>query len=111
MLGVVVAYAIGEYVENLAMFLVPFAAGTFIYIAGSDLIPELHKETKAFTSFKQLTVFIIGVAIMFALIYTESDSHGHGHAEESHIETDQHIEEGHIEEDIHNDKDDHQELN
>jgi zinc transporter ZupT len=29
---------------NIEGFLVPFAAGSFIYIAGSDLIPELHKE-------------------------------------------------------------------
>ena len=31
--------------SGLTNFLLPFAAGGFIYIAASDLIPELHKET------------------------------------------------------------------
>jgi len=31
---------------NIETFLIPFAAGSFIYIAGSDLIPELHKENQ-----------------------------------------------------------------
>lgn len=69
--GVVVAYVLGGFVENLTAFLVPFAAGTFIYIAGSDLIPELHKETNASKSFKQLLVFIAGVAIMLSLTFLE----------------------------------------
>jgi len=37
---------LSNYVENLTAFLIPFAAGSFIYIAGADLIPELHKENK-----------------------------------------------------------------
>ncbi|MBX4212015.1 ZIP family metal transporter [Candidatus Pacearchaeota archaeon] len=52
-------------------FLVPLAAGGFIYIAGSDLIPELHKETKLSKSIIQLLFFILGIAVMFALIFVE----------------------------------------
>ena len=42
-LGAIVSLLISSYVDNLTTFLIPFAAGGFIYIAGSDLIPELHK--------------------------------------------------------------------
>jgi len=42
--GVIITILIGRYITGLTTFLVPFTAGTFIYIAGSDLIPELHKH-------------------------------------------------------------------
>ena len=42
LVGVVVALLVGSMAEELAHFLLPFAAGGFIYIAGADLIPELR---------------------------------------------------------------------
>jgi zinc and cadmium transporter len=44
--GVIIALLLTRYINNLTSYLIPFAAGSFIYIAGSDLIPELHKENK-----------------------------------------------------------------
>jgi len=35
------------YIQGIEYFLVPFAAGGFIYIAATDLIPELHKRNQA----------------------------------------------------------------
>jgi len=52
---------------------VPIAIGMFIYIAGSDLIPEMHKETKRQQSLGQLLFFVLGIAIMSLLLV------GHGH--------------------------------
>ena len=43
MLGAVFVLAINTDV-NPTNFLIPFAAGGFIYVAGTDLIPELHKH-------------------------------------------------------------------
>ncbi|MCX6818057.1 MAG: ZIP family metal transporter [Candidatus Aenigmarchaeota archaeon] len=66
--GTIVAIIASYAVENLTAFLVPFAAGGFIYIASSDLIPELHKdayETKK--SFVQLLTIVLGIAVIFAL--------------------------------------------
>jgi zinc and cadmium transporter len=54
--------------DKLQEFLIPFAIGGFIYIAGSDLIPELHKETDAKKSFIQIVSFIIGVLVMLGLL-------------------------------------------
>ncbi len=70
-LGALVALLLSIYVENLSLFLVPFAAGGFIYIAGSDLIPELHKEVNAHKSFMQLVTFVLGIVIMALLLGLE----------------------------------------
>ncbi len=52
-------------------FLIPFAAGGFIYIASSDLIPELHKNTEPKKSFWQLFSFILGIGLMLLLVMFE----------------------------------------
>jgi zinc and cadmium transporter len=70
-IGAIVALALSAYVEGLTLFLLSFAAGSFIYIAGSDLIPELHKEQKLGVSILHLIVFIIGIVIMFGLLFLE----------------------------------------
>ena len=70
-IGAVVALLIGSYVENMTIFLIPFAAGTFIYIAGSDLIPELHKEVDVKKSLLQFIAIILGVIVMLALLFLE----------------------------------------
>jgi len=69
--GTIISLFIGSYVGSLTNFLLPFAVGSFIYIASSDLIPELHKETKPLKSFIQLVSLIFGIAIMFLLIFLE----------------------------------------
>src|SRR3989344_5769937 len=67
-LGAVVALLISSFVENITIFLAPFAAGIFIYIAGTDLIPELHKEVEVKKSFIQLLWFVLGIGVMLALL-------------------------------------------
>lgn len=52
-------------------FLVPFAAGGFIYIASSDLIPELHKNTEPKKSFWQMIAFVLGIGLMLLLVIFE----------------------------------------
>jgi zinc and cadmium transporter len=47
-------------------YLLPFAAGGFIYIASSDLIPELHKVRKSSDSVAQFSLFLFGIALMWA---------------------------------------------
>ena len=45
-------------------FVLPFAAGGFIYISASDLIPELHKEVSVKKSVFSFIFFIFGIAFM-----------------------------------------------
>jgi len=68
-LGAIVSLLISSYVENITTFLIPFAAGTFIYIAGSDLIPELHKEVEVKKSLLQFVAIVLGVLVMFLLLF------------------------------------------
>ena len=48
-------------------YLLAITAGGFIYIAGTDLIPELHKNPKLSESMLQLLFILIGIGLMFAL--------------------------------------------
>jgi len=71
-IGLVVALSLGHFVENIHEFLAPVAIGIFIYIAGSDLIPEMHKETNRKQSIGQLFFFMVGIAIMALLLIGDS---------------------------------------
>jgi zinc and cadmium transporter len=67
-IGTVAVLVLGSYAGNAASFLVPFAAGNFIYIASTDLIPELHKETAVSKSIMQLISFVLGICVMLLLL-------------------------------------------
>lgn len=62
--GVIVGYFMINSFENVTSFLLPFAAGGFIYIAMSDLIPELHKEPKLSKSIINFLIFALGILFM-----------------------------------------------
>jgi len=68
-LGTVLALLIGTRISSFASFMLPLTAGGFLYIAGSDLIPELHHETKISTSLGQLVSIICGVGVMALLVF------------------------------------------
>ena len=69
--GAALALIAHNFNEQITNFLLPFASGTFIYIAGSDLIPELQKETNVKRSVVQLIWFCLGVAMIAALLWIE----------------------------------------
>jgi len=67
LLGALLAVLFGAKIAGFDLFIVPFTAGGFIYIATADLIPELKKETAAGKSLLQLLCILIGLALMLAL--------------------------------------------
>lgn len=67
--GAVAFFVFGELSKSLVDYFLPLAAGGFIYIAASDLIPELHKTKQAKHSFYQLAAVLIGVLAMIALTF------------------------------------------
>ncbi len=69
--GVVFAIFLGEKGEIFSQFLIPFTVGGFIYIAASDLIPELRKETKIQKSFFQFLFLLAGILVMALLLFLE----------------------------------------
>ena len=66
-LGVILGYFLLGRIESVNQFLLPFAAGSFIYIAASDLIPELHKEINLAKSLLIFLIFLIGLILMLGL--------------------------------------------
>jgi zinc and cadmium transporter len=70
-IGAVLMLFLESAISYLPIFLVPFTAGGFIYIAGTDLIPELHKEKRPTVSFAQMVALILGISVMLALVLFE----------------------------------------
>ena len=66
-LGAVITYFFLLQLESFGPSLIAFAAGTFIYIALSDLIPETRKEKDIRKSLKQVVLLIFGILVMFAV--------------------------------------------
>ena len=67
--GAFVGLSIGKGSEEFILYLLPFAAGGFIYIAGSNLIPELHKEYDLNGSLLHLFALVLGIGMMVALLF------------------------------------------
>lgn len=64
-LGGIVGYFVSNLIENIVVFILPFAAGGFIYIAATDLVPEIRKELDMKKYMATLFVFICGILIMW----------------------------------------------
>ena len=63
-LGAVTGYIMSNVMTNVPSFIVPFTAGGFIYIAGSDLIPELHSQGDVRRANFAFGAFILGLVFM-----------------------------------------------
>jgi zinc and cadmium transporter len=63
--GGLVAYFASQQVE--VDFLIPFAAGNFIYIAAADLIPEIKHGTHVKTNVLHFISFVAGIGILLAI--------------------------------------------
>ncbi|OGG34924.1 hypothetical protein A2363_01745 [Candidatus Gottesmanbacteria bacterium RIFOXYB1_FULL_47_11] len=64
-IGGIVGYFLSFQIESFQAYLLPFAAGGFIYIAASDLMPEIRKEKNLNKSLLSFCIFLAGIAIMF----------------------------------------------
>lgn len=62
--GTVIVLFISQQFSTFDRYLVPFAAGNFLYIAASDLIPELLSHRRAKTSVAQVLLLLCGIAII-----------------------------------------------
>jgi zinc and cadmium transporter len=71
LLGAVIALLLEGAIDGIERPLLAISAGAFIYIAGSDLIPELHKGTSIRTSVLQFLGIAAGFAVMAALLAIE----------------------------------------
>ncbi|MEI6420116.1 MAG: ZIP family metal transporter [bacterium] len=70
-LGAVLTLIFTNGVQTSIPYLLALAAGGFVYIAGSDLVPQLHKKTGAKESVIQLISILVGVGLMLSLLLLE----------------------------------------
>ncbi|MBT5021514.1 ZIP family metal transporter [Candidatus Woesearchaeota archaeon] len=66
-LGALLVYLASNFFHFLESFLIPFAAGGFLYVAASDLVPELHKEPNHKKAFASFLFFLVGLIFMFLI--------------------------------------------
>ncbi len=66
-IGVLLALSIGGSVSNFAAYVLPVAAGCFIYLAAGGLIPRFLQNHSLKASYKHIALMSIGVAAMLAL--------------------------------------------
>lgn len=62
--GAVAGYVLSSFTKNISTFLISFTAGGFIYIAASDLLPELHKQKDNKRANAAFVAFILGLVFM-----------------------------------------------
>ena len=65
LLGSLVTYGLSQAID--VGFLVSFAAGNFLYIAASDLVPEVNKHRSVPTSVVHFAAFAAGLALLWSL--------------------------------------------
>lgn len=72
-IGAVIVILAGRTLEDFSTLLIPIAAGGFIYIALSDLIPELKRDSHSKLNIAiQLIMIAVGVLAMASLHLLES---------------------------------------
>lgn len=66
-IGALIVLLIGRTAADISKFVLPFAAGGFIYLAAADLIPELHTEKAPRKSFYQFLALLLGMGFLFLI--------------------------------------------
>lgn len=70
-LGAAVVVLFARNIEEAPSFLLAFAGASFIYIALSDVVPQLHKEESTRKSVYQVIWLVVGIILMALLLHLE----------------------------------------
>ncbi len=76
-LGTTVGIILVGKIEGFTHFIIPFAAGNFIYIAASNLVPQLHRHCKLKETAIHLIAILIGITVV-TLVSIYGPAHLHG---------------------------------
>lgn len=75
-IGVVITLSIGHFAHDIEMILLPISLGMFVYIAGTDLIPEVNKHNENLKfSLVQVVIFVVAILITYALAHFAEHPH------------------------------------
>jgi zinc and cadmium transporter len=64
-LGALLTYFYSSTIQDSSAYLTAFTVGGFLYIAGTDLIPEIQKEKNLKKSLIQFTLLVLGILIIW----------------------------------------------
>jgi zinc and cadmium transporter len=70
-LGALLGYCFLEALPVLQSYMVPAAAGGFLYIALADLIPQLHEQVDLKNTFRQIALLATGFGVMWFLKHAQ----------------------------------------
>lgn len=92
-IGAIGIYLVGAQYEVPLWALLAITAGFFIYIAASDIIPEIHERPHDEAN-KQAGILLLGVIVIALISSMMTHSHGGetGHGDHSHDHEDGHYE-------------------
>jgi len=62
--GALAGFFMAEKAGHFSDFILPMTAGGFIYVASSDLIPEIHKENNQKRATMAFIAFLLGIIFM-----------------------------------------------
>lgn len=66
-LGGIIGFFLSGSIGSFSVFLLVFASGNFIYIAASDLMPEIRSHAKEKKSLNYFLLFVLGICFMFLI--------------------------------------------
>lgn len=75
LLGAMITYLLGDVLKGFTPMILAMTAGFFIYIASSDLIPEIHHEKRKGFAITQSMLLLTGIVVMW--ISVTLLEHGH----------------------------------
>ena len=68
--GVLIGIVLVNKLSGFTHFIIPFAAGNFLYIAASNLLPELHRHCKIYETLQHLFAIVLGITIVLIVSIT-----------------------------------------
>ena len=63
----IVGLVLVSKLHSFSEFVIPFAAGNFIYIAASNLTPQLHRHCGLKDTFLHLIAILLGILIVILI--------------------------------------------
>lgn len=66
--GAIITYLLGNFLGQYIPAMLAITAGFFIYIASSDLIPEIHYEKRKGFAFIESLLLIVGIIVVWVVI-------------------------------------------
>lgn len=68
-LGALLMFYFGEHIEGIALIFLSLTSGFFLYVALSDLIPEIHHENKKGLALAESISLLLGIVTIYGALY------------------------------------------